>query len=62
MPILPERANVSFFVPLDAASLAIATYERGVGLTASCGTAMAAGVMGVGRLRRVPPLPRVQVR
>jgi len=42
IPILPERANVSLFAPRDRHSLVISTYERGVGLTASCGSAMAA--------------------
>jgi diaminopimelate epimerase len=38
---LPNRANVSF-VEVRGADLFVRTYERGVGLTDSCGSAMAA--------------------
>jgi diaminopimelate epimerase len=38
---LPNRANVSF-VEVRAAGLFVRTFERGVGLTDSCGSAMAA--------------------
>lgn len=39
---LPNRANVSFVVVRDADTLFVRTFERGVGLTDSCGSAMAA--------------------
>ena len=39
---LPNRANVSFVEPRGAGDLFVRTFERGVGLTDSCGTAMAA--------------------
>jgi diaminopimelate epimerase len=39
---LPRRANVSFVEVLDAQTLFVRTFERGVGLTDSCGSAMAA--------------------
>lgn len=39
---LPHRANVSFVERLDADTLFVRTFERGVGLTNSCGSAMAA--------------------
>jgi diaminopimelate epimerase len=39
---LPNRANVSFVAVRDAATLFVRTFERGVGLTDSCGSAMAA--------------------
>lgn len=39
---LPNRANVSFVEVRDAATLFVRTFERGVGLTDSCGSAMAA--------------------
>ncbi|UVO50316.1 diaminopimelate epimerase [Sphingomonas sp. SUN019] len=39
---LPNRANVSFVQVLDAEALFVRTHERGVGLTDSCGSAMAA--------------------
>lgn len=40
-PWLPNRANVSF-VELRGSDLFVRTFERGVGLTDSCGSAMAA--------------------
>ena len=39
---LPNRANVSFVERRGAARLFVRTFERGVGLTDSCGSAMAA--------------------
>lgn len=39
---LPNRANVSFVQVLDSNRLYVRTFERGVGLTDSCGSAMAA--------------------
>ena len=39
---LPNRANVSFVELRGAADLFVRTFERGVGLTDSCGSAMAA--------------------
>jgi diaminopimelate epimerase len=43
-PLLPERANVSFVEVRGPATLFVRTFERGVGLTDSCGSAMAASV------------------
>jgi diaminopimelate epimerase len=42
--VLPERANVSFVEVRGPATLYVRTFERGVGLTDSCGSAMAASV------------------
>lgn len=39
---LPNRANVSFVEVRDTGDIFVRTYERGVGLTDSCGSAMAA--------------------
>lgn len=39
---LPNRANVSFVEVRDADTLFVRTFERGIGLTDSCGSAMAA--------------------
>ncbi len=39
---LPNRANVSFVEVRDPVTLFVRTFERGVGLTDSCGSAMAA--------------------
>jgi len=41
-PLLPERANVSFVEMRGPDTLFVRTFERGVGLTDSCGSAMAA--------------------
>lgn len=52
-PMLPRRANVSF-VTADGDTLFVRTYERGVGLTASCGSAMGASILAAvltGRVR-----------
>ena len=40
--IFPNGINVSFYKILDNQTIFVETYERGVGLTYSCGTAMAA--------------------
>lgn len=41
-PLLPERANISFVEARSPDTLYVRTFERGVGLTDSCGSAMAA--------------------
>ncbi|MBX3563099.1 MAG: diaminopimelate epimerase [Sphingomonas sp.] len=51
-PLLPERANVSF-VEMHGSDLFVRTYERGVGLTNACGSAMAAAVFAAGLTGRV---------
>ena len=50
---LPNRANVSF-VERRGADLFVRTHERGVGLTDSCGSAMAASTFAAGLTGRVP--------
>ncbi|MBR5464838.1 MAG: diaminopimelate epimerase [Alistipes sp.] len=40
--LLPHGTNVSLYRPMGDQTIYTATYERGVGLTASCGTAMTA--------------------
>lgn len=51
--LLPARGNVSF-VELRGPDLFVRTYERGVGLTNSCGSAMAASTFAAGLTGRVP--------
>ncbi len=51
-PLLPARANVSF-VETRGADLFVRTYERGVGLTNACGSAMAASVFAAATRGRV---------
>ena len=43
-PLIPGRANISFVAPGGDGALFVRTYERGVGLTDSCGSAMAASI------------------
>ena len=50
---LPNRANVSF-VEVRGHDLFVRTFERGVGLTDSCGSAMAASVFAAALTGRVP--------
>lgn len=50
--LLADRANVSF-VELRGADLFVHTYERGVGLTNACGTAMGAAAHAAGLTGRI---------
>lgn len=50
--LIPGRANVSF-VEFRNSDLFVRTYERGVGLTDSCGSAMAASTFAAGLTGRV---------
>ena len=50
---LPHRANVSFVDVRGPATLFVRTFERGVGLTDSCGSAMAASVHAAGLTGRI---------
>lgn len=52
-PLIPGRANVSF-VEQRGPDLYVRTFERGVGLTNSCGSAMASSVYAAGLTDRVP--------
>lgn len=51
--LIPGRANVSF-VEVRGGDLFVRTFERGVGLTDSCGSAMAASTFAAGLTGRVP--------
>ncbi|HEY0622840.1 diaminopimelate epimerase [Sphingomonas sp.] len=51
--LLADRANVSF-VELRPDGLYVHTYERGVGLTNACGTAMGAATHAAGLTGRIP--------
>lgn len=59
--LLADRANVSF-VELSPDALFVRTFERGVGLTDACGSAMAAAVFAAGLTGRVPFGREVTVR
>lgn len=48
--LFPQRVNVSFATVMDAGTLRLKVWERGVGMTAACGTAACAtAVAGFGR-------------
>lgn len=51
---LPRRANVSFVECRGDATLFVRTFERGVGLTDSCGSAMAASTFAACLTGRMP--------
>lgn len=52
-PLIPGRVNVSF-VEQRGRDLYVRTFERGVGLTDSCGSAMASSLFAAGLTGRVP--------
>mgnify|MGYP005755572223 CR=1 FL=1 len=56
--IFPKGVNVSFVKPLENSSIFVLTYERGVGFTNACGTAMSASslvtcVLGINNLNEI---------
>jgi len=58
--LIPARANVSF-VEMRGGDLYVRTFERGVGLTDSCGSAMAASTYAAALTGRVPSGAEVTV-
>ena len=58
----PAGANLSVLLPLAPAEVFVRTYERGAGLTASCGSGMAAARAVYSRLGRADPQREVVVR
>jgi len=52
--LIPARANVSFVEQRGPTRLFVRTFERGVGLTDSCGSAMAGSVLSAALTGRVP--------
>ncbi|WP_169542431.1 diaminopimelate epimerase [Sphingomonas baiyangensis] len=59
--LVPRRCNVSF-VTADARGLYVRTYERGVGLTDSCGSAMGASIHAAALTGRIATGSHVLVR
>lgn len=51
--LIPGRANISFVEVRGPDALYVRTYERGIGLTDSCGSAMAASTFAAGLTGRV---------
>jgi len=60
--VFPAGANLSVLLPLEPAEVFVRTFERGAGLTASCGSGMAASRAVYSRLRRIAPEHKVIVR
>jgi diaminopimelate epimerase len=60
--VFPAGANLSVLLPLEPAEVFVRTFERGAGLTASCGSGMAAARAVYSRVSPVDPGRRVTVR
>lgn len=60
--IFPNGVNVSFYECRSDREIFVATYERGAGLTLSCGTAMTASATAVALRSRVVAGERIEVR
>ena len=60
--VFPVGANLSVLLPLEPAEVFVRTFERGAGLTASCGSGMAASRAVYSRTSRIDPERRVVVR
>lgn len=50
----PDGVNVSFVHPVDESSIFVRTFERGVGFTNACGTAMTASALVSSTINLVP--------
>jgi len=60
--VFPAGANLSVLLPLEPAEVFVRTFERGAGLTASCGSGMAAARAVYSRVTPVDPGRQVTVR
>jgi diaminopimelate epimerase len=60
--VFPAGANLSVLLPVEPAEVFVRTFERGAGLTASCGSGMAASRAVYSRLGRADPDRAVVVR
>ena len=60
--IFPNGVNVSFYERRSPREIFVSTYERGAGLTLSCGTAMTASATAVAMRGRVDAGERIEVR
>jgi len=58
----PAGANLSLLLPFESAEVFVRTYERGAGLTASCGSGMAAARAVYSRIGRADPERDVLIR
>ena len=60
--VFAEGANVSFLQPLDDAEVFVRTFERGAGLTPSCGSGVVASRAAYSKLTGLDPAQRLMVR
>jgi diaminopimelate epimerase len=60
--VFPAGANVSFLQPLDDREVFVRTFERGAGLTPSCGSGVVASRAAYSRLTGLDPAERLVVR
>ncbi len=60
--VFPAGANVSFLQPLDDAEVFVRTFERGAGLTPSCGSGVVASRAAYSKLTGLDPAQRIVVR
>lgn len=60
--LLPNGVNLSMYRPLSPRSIFVATYERGAGITLSCGTAMTASATAAALIGYVERGERIEVR
>ena len=60
--VFPAGANLSVLLQLEPAEVFVRTFERGAGLTASCGSGMAASRAVYSRITPADPERRVTVR
>jgi diaminopimelate epimerase len=60
--LFPAGANLSVLLPLAPAEIFVRTFERGAGLTASCGSGMAAARAVYSRIGRGDPEREVVIR
>ena len=60
--VFPAGANLSVLLPLAPEEVFVRTFERGAGLTASCGSGMAASRAVYSRISRIDPDREVVVR
>jgi diaminopimelate epimerase len=60
--VFPEGANVSFLQSLDDNEVFVRTFERGAGLTPSCGSGVVASRAAYSRLVGLDPAQRLVVR
>ena len=61
-PSTPEGANVSFLQSLDDVEVFVRTFERGAGLTPSCGSGVVASRAAYSNLTGLDPARRLVVR